>query len=59
MEYKEIFDKKLNLKEKEDKDLEAKNKELEIKIKAQENEIRQLKKQICVQTLKLKNRNHV
>lgn len=49
MEYKEIFDKNLDL---------TKIKELEIKVQEQDNEIKQLKKQICMQSLKLKNRNH-
>ncbi|WP_338986979.1 hypothetical protein [Spiroplasma endosymbiont of Dasysyrphus albostriatus] len=58
MEYKEIFDKELNLKEKENKDLETKIKELENKVQEQDKEIQELKKKICMQTLKLKNRNH-
>ncbi|WJG71335.1 hypothetical protein [Spiroplasma ixodetis] len=49
MEYKEIFDKNLDF---------TKIKELEIKVQEQDIEIKQLKKQICMQSLKLKNRNH-
>ncbi|MBP1525833.1 MAG: hypothetical protein H9Q65_04645 [Spiroplasma ixodetis] len=39
------------------KNLEINNKKLEIKVQEQDNEIKQLKKQICIQSLKLKNRN--